>query len=343
MIDDEPKRSEGVFVKPPATGSPPRDANRAAAGILFLLCALVILYQTAIPFRVDLTLSGLRHRWERSEWIPFLDSDGGLLSLADAIGNVLLFVPFGFFLQHWRLLRRTIEPGDDVSLHTGLLAALLYSGAIEILQLALDRRITSVNDLMTNFTGAAIGIKLALAKPGLIGALRSKMRRIFYTRRLVVAWFAVLLAQTLIALAPFDFTLKQENFQRQILRWQYSWRALSDLWQTSANGIDFLQEFPHHKSLALALLTAGGCSILLGSFGGLCQRRYNAASPRLTWIITFATLGSYPILTLLQFTVQSARPFVLFPIVGIGGGILGMLIMAVTLRLASKLKRHPHF
>jgi glycopeptide antibiotics resistance protein len=338
MIDDEPKRSEGVFVKPPATGSPQRDANRAAASILFLLCALFILYQTAIPFRVDLTLSGVRHRWERSEWIPFLDSDGGLLSLADAVGNILLFVPFGFFLQHWRLVRRT---GDNVSARPSLLAALFCSAAIEILQLALDRRITSVNDVITNFTGAYIGVKLALAKPGLIDATRNKIQRIFDTRRLVVAWLAVLLAQILIALPPFDFTLKQENFQRQTLRWQYSWRALPGLWQISATGTEFLQEFPHHESLAATLYATGGCGILLGSFCVLCRRRYNAASPQLTWLITFATLGSYPILTLLQFTVQSARPFVLFPIVGIGGVILGVQFMATILRLASKLKRHP--
>ncbi len=328
-------------MKPPATGDQQRDGNRAAAGILFLLCALFILYQTAIPFRFNLTPSGLRHRWERSEWIPFLDTDGGLLSLADAVGNVLLFVPFGFFLQHWRLLRRTREAGDNIGVRPSLLAALFYSAAIEILQLTLDRRITSVNDLMTNFTGAYIGVKLALAKPGLIGATRSEIRRIFHTRQLVVAWFAVLLAQTLIALPPFDFTLKQENFQRQILRWQYSWRALPGLWQTSGNGIEFLQEFPHPESLAVTLLATGGCGILLGSFCVLCRQRYNTVSPRLIWIVTLATLGSYPILTLLQFTVQSARPFVLFPIAGIGGVILGVLLMAAILRLGSKSKRHP--
>jgi hypothetical protein len=340
MIDDKLKRSEGLSVKPSATGGHQRDADRTAACILLLLCALFILYQTAIPFRVDLTLSGLRHRWERSEWIPFLDSDGGLLSLADAVGNVLLFVPFGFFLQHW-LLRRTIEPGDNVSLRPSLLAALLYSGAIEILQLALDRRITSVNDLITNFTGAHIGAKLALAKPGLIGAIRSRIRRILDTRPLVVAWFAVLLAQTLIALPPFDFTLKQENFQRQTLRWQYSWQTLPGLWKTSANGIGFLQDFPHPESLAITLLATGGCSILLGLFGVLCRHRYKTISQRLISIVTLATLSLYPVLALLQFTVQSARPSVLFPIAGIGGVILGMLFMLIVLRLGSKLKRHP--
>ncbi|MDZ7361977.1 MAG: VanZ family protein [candidate division KSB1 bacterium] len=328
-------------MKPSKTGDQWRDANRAATGMLFLLCAFFILYQTAIPFRVDLTLSGLRHRGERSEWIPFMDNDGGLLSLADAAGNILLFVPFGFFLQHWRMLRRTREAGDNISVRPSLLAGLLYSGAIEILQLALDRRITSVNDLMMNFTGASIGVKLALAKPGLIGATRNKIRRIFDTRRLIVAWFTVLLAQTLIALPPFDFTLKQENFQRQILRWQYSWQNLASLWKTSANGIDLLQDFPHHRALAVTLLATGGCSILLGSFGLLCRRRYKSVSPRLIWIITLATLGFYPVLTLLQFTVQSARPFVLFPIVGIGGVILGMLFMLIVLQLGSKLKRHP--
>jgi hypothetical protein len=158
---------------------------------------------------------------------------------------------------------------------------------------------------------------------------------------LVVAWFAVLLAQTLIALPPFDFTLKQENFQRQILRWQYSWQTLPSLWKTSANGIGFLQDFPHPESLAITLLATGGCSILLGSFGVLCRHRYKTISQRLISIVTLATLSLYPVLALLQFAVQSARPFVLFPIAGIGGVILGMLFTLIVLRLGSKLKRHP--
>ena len=328
-------------MKHPASGNRPRDTNRTAAGILFLLCALLIFYETTIPFRFDLTPSGLRHRWERSEWIPFLDTDGSWLSLADAVGNVLLFVPFGFFLQHWRLVRRSREPGDNVSARPSLLAALFCSAAIEILQLALDRRITSVNDLMTNFTGAYIGVKLALAEPGLIGAIRREIRRIFHARQLVVAWFAVLLAQTLIALAPFDFTLKQENYQRQTLRWQYSWRTLPSFWETSTAWTEFLQKFPHHESLAATLFATGGCGILLGSLSQLCRRRYNGVSPRLIWIVTLVTLSLYPVLTLLQFTVQSARPFVLFPIAGIGGAMLGVLLMAAILRLVSKLKRHP--
>jgi hypothetical protein len=309
----------------------------AVSRILFWLCVLFIFYETAIPFRIDLTSSGLRNRWERSEWIPFLDNDGSLLSLADAVGNVLLFVPFGFFLHNWRLARRSLAPVKDVNMRASVLAALVYSGAIEILQLGLDRRTTSVNDLITNFTGAYIGVKLALVYPGAISAAWRESRRVFRNRPVFVAMPAIMLAQTLIALLPFDFTLQQENFQRQWLRWQYSWQALPGSWQFSSGWIELLRKFPHHEYLLVTLLATGGCGILLGASWVFCRRQYDSTSPRMVWGSALVVLGFYPALTIFQFIVQSVRPFVFFPITGICGVILGVLLMTVFLRLTSAL------
>jgi len=295
---------------------------------LFLLCALFIFYETAIPFRFDWTRSGWRYRWERSEWIPFLNNKGRWLSLADAVGNVLLFVPFGFFLHHWRMSRYSREPLVNLRTSRSALAALCYSGGIEILQLSLEQRTTSANDLLMNFSGAYIGVRLALAYPQSIDSAWSGIRRILRTRPILAAWTIVMLAQILIALQPFDFTLQQENFQRQWLRWQYSWRALSDQWQVSSDWIEFLRKFPHHEHLFITLMATGGCGILLGSFWMLLCRQYSI-SPRIIWGSTLITLGFYPASTLLQFMVQSVRPFVLFPLTGIAGVILGASLTAV--------------
>jgi hypothetical protein len=148
---------------------------------------------------------------------------------------------------------------------------------------------------------------------------------------------AIMLAQTLIALQPFDFTFQQENFQRQWLRWQYSWQALPGSWQFSSGWIELLRKFPHHEYLLGTLLATGGCGVLLGASWVFCRRRYDSTSPRMVWGSALVMLGFYPALTIFQFIVQSVRPFVFFPITGICGVILGVLLMTVFLRLTSAL------
>ena len=310
-------------------------ARRTLAGILFGLSVLIIFYETAIPFRLNLTRSGLQYRWNRSEWIPLRDNDGSWLSPADAIGNVLLFIPLGFFLHHWRLARRSNYSGTNISVRASVLAGLFCSGAIEIFQLGLDRRTTSTNDIITNFAGTYIGVRLALARPELLGAAWNRIRQISRTRPVLVAWLTLMAVQTVVALPPFDFTLQQENFQRQWLRWQYSWRALPDLPPFSQNGLEFLRNFPHYEYLLATLIATAGFGILLGASWILSCRQYGANSPRLVRVSTLATLIFYPALTLLQFMVQSVRPTVLFPLMGISGVISGVLLTAIFLRLAS--------
>jgi hypothetical protein len=309
---------------------------RTISGILFWICVLFIFYETAMPFRFDLTRSGLRYRLERSEWIPFLDNDGSWLSLADAVGNVLLFVPFGFFLHHWRLRRRSFERADKVDVRTSLLAALFYSAAIEILQLSLDRRTTSANDLITNFVGAYLGAKLALADPGLIEAAWNRIRQIFRTHPAFAAWLAIMLVQIFIALPPFDFTLQQENFQRQLLRWQYSCKVLPSLWQSSAAT---WQHFPPQEHLLVKLLGTVGCGLTLGALVVYGCRRYWTRSPGISGGSLLITLCLYPLLTILQFTVQSIHPVVFFPLAGSIGVMSGMFLMSLGLQIVSLFSR----
>ena len=309
------------------------ETGRAVAGILFIGCVLFILYETAIPFRLNLTRSGLQYRWHRSEWIPFLDNDGSWLSLADALGNALLFIPLGFFLHHWRLARRSIHSGDSISVRASVLAGLFYSGAIEIFQLGLDRRTTSTNDIITNCAGTYLGVRLALARPELIGVIWNRVRRLAQARPALVAWLAIMVVQIVIALPPFDFTLQQENFQRQWLRWQYSWRALPGLLSFSQSWFEFLQNFPHYEHLLATLIATGGFGILLGSSWIWSCQQYGPASRGIARVSTLVTLIFYPALTLLQFMVQSVRPVVLFPLVGVGGVALGALLMLTFLRL----------
>jgi glycopeptide antibiotics resistance protein len=317
------------------------DQQRATSiRFLFWLYVLFVIYGIAIPLRPDLTRAGMRHRWKHAERIPFLNSQGQRLSLGDAVGNILLFVPFGLFLHGWRQARRLEIPGaagDRIGISFSLLVTLLFSGAIECGQLFLDGRVTSVNDVINNLAGAFIGIRLASAHPLLIANTWQALKRIARQRPLWALWLATMAAQTLLALAPFDFTLKMENFQRQWLRWQYSWQALPGAGQISPSQQNFFRQFPHPEQLLVALFITMGCGVLLGAFWVLSCQRYGNRSPHLAWGSALGTFGFYPILSLVQFTVQSVRPLVFFLIAGLGGVTMGALLAFIISQFIARL------
>jgi glycopeptide antibiotics resistance protein len=294
----------------------------------FWLYSLFIVYCVAMPFQPDLTRSGLRHRWRNAERIPLLNSESRLLSLGDAVGNILLFVPFGFFLHGWRLARRR-EAAGRISINPSWLAALGFSATIECCQLFLDGRTASVNDVMTNVAGALIGLRLARAHPGLVAATWEKLKRMARTRPAWALWLTIVAVQAALALAPFDVTLKMENFQRQWLRWQYSWQELPSLSQNFAVAGNWLQSFPHQKRLRASLLGTAGGATLLGALAVFGCRRYRPLSPKICRGLISATLAFYPALAALQFAIQSLHPHALFPITGLAGVAMGMLLAAL--------------
>lgn len=70
----------------------------------------------------------------------------GRRGMADALLNIVLFVPFGvLFAARWRALRT-------------ILAAAVLSGAIEAAQLVIPGRDASAGDILFNTLGAAIGV-----------------------------------------------------------------------------------------------------------------------------------------------------------------------------------------
>lgn len=310
---------------------------------LFGLYVLFVIYGVAMPLQPDLTRSGMRHRWKHAERIPFLNSEGGRLSLGDAVGNILFFVPFGLFLHGWRQTRR-LETADaareQIGISPSLLAALAFSSAIECGQLFLDGRVTSVNDVINNLVGALIGIRLAAAHPGLIANTWEALKRMARQRPLWALWMATMALQTIFALAPYDFTLKKENFQRQLLRWQYSWQELRGIRQIHLVADSWLQNFPHHERLLVSLFGTLGCAALLGALALWCWRRYWPHSRRNFWGLVLAALTFYPALAVLQFTVQSIHPYPFFPAAGVLGVVIGTLLMGTFFHLAAIVQNH---
>lgn len=103
----------------------------------------------------------------RMVWIPFLDMISGPV---DTVLNVILFLPFGFFLP---LLYKKFNGIGRVAF-TGFLFSLL----IESLQM-FGRGSSDINDLITNTAGAALGYLIfrfvsKLVGEGLTGRFRAR-------------------------------------------------------------------------------------------------------------------------------------------------------------------------
>ena len=101
--------------------------------------------------------------WEYIKWIPIptvedLRSSKYLLDIsADIVGNILLFLPLGYFL---RRLLTSPSPIRQLLIAAGIGGTL--SLCIELYQVYCHNRFPSIFDIITNMTGTLMGLRLPL-------------------------------------------------------------------------------------------------------------------------------------------------------------------------------------
>ena len=115
----------------------------------WILWLAVIVWATTMPWS---NFKGHSH-WGSVRWVPFRDHP---LILSDDLANVVLFVPFGFLYFKAMPLR-----SGRATILAGLLVSALLSGGAEFFQVFCHNRISSTTDVLTNVSGAAIGLWLA--------------------------------------------------------------------------------------------------------------------------------------------------------------------------------------
>ena len=92
--------------------------------------------------------------WSTSNFIPFKEilrySIGSSLFYKNVLGNMVMFVPFGFFVSYFLKLEK---------LYSVTLITLLTSVTIEVTQLLIGR-VFDVDDLLLNLIGGIVGFLL---------------------------------------------------------------------------------------------------------------------------------------------------------------------------------------
>lgn len=107
--------------------------------IIYILC----LFQV-VTFQDDVT-------WSSNNFIPFKEIFryrlGSRLFLKNVLGNMLLFLPFGFFTTHYTKIEKP---------YIVLLLTIIASVSIEAVQMAIGR-VFDVDDIILNVCGGIIG------------------------------------------------------------------------------------------------------------------------------------------------------------------------------------------
>jgi hypothetical protein len=146
---------------------------------LFITSRLFVLIATTFPF--DFSSEDVIHKLFR--FFAFEVKDPGFLN--DATKNVLLFVPLGFSTAHLMQTRHSTAKARFAAV---MIVSSSSSIAVEVLQLFLPGRISSLAGVMTNSFGAFLGFlcyrRWGAAIVGIGSALREKILECNRGRRL---------------------------------------------------------------------------------------------------------------------------------------------------------------
>ena len=112
---------------------------------LWLIAIAVILAAATMPWS---NYVGHSH-WDHVNWIPFFDHP-----LLEILGNVALFLPFGYFFPRARQ-----GASLKVRVLPIIIGAMLSTG-VEFFQVYTHSRFPSTTDICANLLGAIIGLSL---------------------------------------------------------------------------------------------------------------------------------------------------------------------------------------
>lgn len=177
-----------------------------------LVTALLIIYNTLIPFRIYLEPEKIVRNFGRINWTPFFRG-GEFNSLTDIVGNVLLFMPFSFFLflyYHYKNQR------GNILLKT-VFCGFLLSLIIECSQIFFHYRITAVTDLINNTFGSLLGaVAAAIYLRRLSTVFQKFLHEILESQPLTLFILIIIAVELFGSLLPFNVSITISDLKHNI-------------------------------------------------------------------------------------------------------------------------------
>jgi glycopeptide antibiotics resistance protein len=187
----------------PRDRPPAPTARRAARGLAIATLAYLafVVYGSLVP--LDWTPRPFDEAWRAFQSMPFLRLGAG--DRADWVANILLMIPFGFLLTG--VLDR-LGAARGIAFALAFLAALGLALAIEFGQIFFPPRTVSVNDIVAEAIGAALGAGLWVWRGDrLLRAISGWARSTHIEGRSAFLLYGYVLALAIYNLLPFDLTL----------------------------------------------------------------------------------------------------------------------------------------
>jgi len=188
--------------------------------LLGILYTLYILYSTLVPF--NFTGELLQKNLGNVEW---LNRSGNSLFTArnfDVIANVLFFIPLGIIIYN---IRYAFSKKRNAFINLGLSLGigLLLSFTIEVIQLFLQERTTSLIDIIMNAMGCFLGAMIAwLFTKFFSYSNRQKIAQWFNRLPAVVYLIPLLLISIFVNESSYQSLLNSENIENIYFSWIYN-------------------------------------------------------------------------------------------------------------------------
>jgi len=181
--------------------------NKRIITVLFLTFIFLTLYNTLIPFTFDYGLADLPEQISKIS-LPDLSD----LPLTDIVGNILLFMPFGFLGFVFLSQRNARNPFVFIGI-----AGFALSLLIEFLQLFIANRNTAPHDLFNNTFGTIIGATAAAIYAGAVGRYaRKALLELYKEQPYTLIPVTIAIAQSIAAVMPFTVSITVSALKRSL-------------------------------------------------------------------------------------------------------------------------------
>ena len=288
---------------------------------LLVFYSLFTIYNTLIPFEFSYGLSSIGERISAIRWTPYFKARG-MVSLTDIVGNIILFVPFGFLLCMSLIYRNR----TNVILKTILSGALL-SFLIEFTQLFIPGRDSAPHDLINNTLGSGIG---AIVASIYFNQISGYSRKIFYdlfnSKPFALILVLIGVGQSISAIIPFTVTINVSGIKKSLKAVNlipFDYQSIGKLFLDSPNQNDML---PMDFTLFIENILFW---IVVGYLIMLCYQLYWRDSKRVKVLMAVAPVIYFCLLEFAQIFITSRTTDINDIISSYGGIVAGYVLFSI--------------
>lgn len=187
-------------------------------GHAFSAYLVFVVYGSLVPFEYRGVT--LQQAFQQFAAIPWLDL--GIVSRADWIANLVLYLPLAFLGCHWAVGLRPLAQSRHLALPLVLAFCAGVAVAVEFIQIFFAPRTVSLNDLLAEILGSLAGVGLFAAGRRRIAHLLDQFAQGGRKSALALGT-AYALAYIALALFPYDFVLSREELAWKLAAGQQGW------------------------------------------------------------------------------------------------------------------------